>query len=42
MKRHSPTTRERRVGQNVASALEKLSQIKNYYNEAGRPRCELT
>ena len=30
--------RERRVGQNMASALEKLSQIKNYYNEAGRPR----
>lgn len=30
--------RERRVGQNVASALQKLKSIKDYYNEAGRPR----
>ena len=30
--------RERRVGQNVASALQKLQSIKDYYSEAGRPR----
>lgn len=34
----SSATRQRRVGRNMASALEKLSQIKNYYDEAGRPR----
>ncbi|TRY76981.1 hypothetical protein TCAL_15914 [Tigriopus californicus] len=33
--------RQRRVGQNMASALEKLSQIKNYYNEAGRPSYDI-
>ncbi|CAB4056914.1 unnamed protein product [Lepeophtheirus salmonis] len=30
--------KERRVGNNMASALKKLSQIKDFYNEAGRPR----
>ena len=30
--------RERRVGQGLSSALQKLAAIKNYYNEAGRPR----
>ena len=37
-RRTEPESRQRRVGQNMASAFEKLSQIKNYYNEAGRPR----
>ena len=30
--------RTRRVDSNLASALDKLSAIKNYYSEAGRPR----
>ena len=30
--------RQRRVGDGMANALKTLSAIKDYYNEAGRPR----
>ena len=33
-----PIYRQRRVEQNLSSALERLSAIKNYYSEIGRPR----